>query len=528
MIRVHQILLPVDHTDDALRRAVLSTLGIRSKDLISTRVHRRGVDARHPRKIRWVYSLDVETADEPSVLAKKIPNVSAVNDEPFVFRSTSARFSRRPVVVGTGPPGLFAGLLLARAGARPIFLERGRPVDERVKDVELMKRLGQLDPESNIQFGEGGAGTFSDGKLNTSVSDPRCRWVLEQWVNVGAPPDILMKAKPHVGTDRIRESVKRFRCEMQAQGGEFRFSSKVTGLHIQNGRLRGVEVNGTEIIESDVVVLAVGNAARDTFEMLHRCGVIVSSKPFSVGARIEHPRTWMDQSLYGACAGHARLGAADYKMAHHGKNFSAYTFCMCPGGVVLAGASQEGGVVTNGMSEYARDRPNSNSALMVGVSANDFGSDHPLAGAVYQQKWEQKAFQAGEGGFKAPVQRVEDFLARRRTTRLGEVTPSYLPGVTMANLWDCMPKRICEGIAQALGVFALRIKKFAHPDALLTGIETRSSSPIKIHRDEKLQSNIRGLYPAGEGAGHAGGIMSSAVDGIRVAEMILQSGEQQR
>lgn len=523
MIRVHQILLPVDHTEDDLRRAVVSALGIRLKDLISTRVQRRGVDARHPRKIRFVYSVDVETVDEPKILSEKIPTVTKVDETPFVYNPQSVRLAKRPVVVGTGPAGLFAGLLLARAGTRPLFLERGRPVDERVKDVKLMESLGKLDPESNIQFGEGGAGTFSDGKLNTSVSDPRCRWVLEQWVNAGAPPDILIKAKPHVGTDRIRESAKRLRAEIESKGGEFRFSSKVTGLHIQNGRLTGLEVNGKETVECDAVVLAIGNAARDTFELLHRCGVMISAKPFSVGARIEHPRTWMDQSLYGSCAGHPRLGAADYKMAHHGKNFSAYTFCMCPGGVVVAGASQEGGVVTNGMSEYARDRPNSNSALMVGVSAADFGSDHPLAGAAYQRKWEEKAFQAGEGGFKAPVQRVEDFLARRRTTRLGEVAPSYLPGVTMANLWDCMPERICEGIAEALSIFAQRIKKFAHADALLTGIETRSSSPIKIYRDDKLQSNIHGLYPAGEGAGHAGGIMSSAVDGIRVAEMILLS-----
>jgi uncharacterized FAD-dependent dehydrogenase len=428
------------------------------------------------------------------------------------------------VIVGTGPAGLFAGLLLARAGARPLFLERGQPLEVRVQDVEGLLSGGHLKTESNIQFGEGGAGTFSDGKLNTSISDPRCRWVLEQWVATGAPPDILYKAKPHVGTDRIRETVKRMRRDIQEQGGEFRFATRVTGLVVNEGRVAGVEVNGGEVLECDTVVLAIGNAARDTFEMLHRTGVFLAAKSFSIGARIEHPRAWVDRGLYGGFSGHPQLGAADYKMAHHGANgTSAYTFCMCPGGVVVPGASEQGGVVTNGMSEYARRQPNSNSALMVGVSPKDFGRDHPLAGVTFQREWERKAFALGGGGFKAPVQRVEDFMARRPSTRLGAVSPSYLPGVTPANLWDCLPDFVGAGILEALKAFSRRLKDFAHPDALLTGVETRSSSPVRIRRDDSFQSNIRGLYPAGEGAGYAGGIMSSAVDGLRVAETLLQT-----
>jgi uncharacterized FAD-dependent dehydrogenase len=522
MLRIEQLRLPVGHTDEDLRRAAGSALGIHLTDLLSLQIHRQGVDARHPRQIYLVYSVDVAVAEEGIVLAQKRSHVTAVVDAPYSFSKRAMGFPRRPVIVGTGPAGLFAGLLLARAGARPLFLERGQPLDVRVQDVEGMLIGGHLKTESNIQFGEGGAGTFSDGKLNTSINDPRCRWVLEQWVATGAPPDILYKAKPHVGTDRIRETVKRMRCHIQEQGGEFRFATQVTGLVVNEGRVTGVEVNGGEVIECDTVVLAIGNAARDTFEMLQRAGVFLEAKSFSIGARIEHPRAWVDRGLYGDFSGHPQLGAADYKMAHHGANgYSAYTFCMCPGGVVVPGASEEGGVVTNGMSEYARCQPNSNSALMVGVSPKDFGSDHPLAGVTFQREWERKAFTLGGGGYKAPVQRVEDFMARRPSIRMGAVRPSYRPGVTLANLWDCLPESVCVGMTQGLKEFNRRMKNFAHPDALLTGVETRSSSPVRIRRDDTFQSNIRGLYPAGEGAGYAGGIMSSAVDGLRVAETIL-------
>ena len=522
MIRLQQLRIPVGHTEDALRRAAAAALGIAVEEIRALRVHRQGVDARHPRQIYFIYSLDLETTDETAVLSGSRPNVAAVAEAPYAFSPRPTSFARRPVIVGTGPAGLFAGLLLARAGARPLFLERGQPIETRVKDVAGLLSGGILKPESNSQFGEGGAGTFSDGKLNSSISDPRCRWVLEQLVAAGAPPDILTKAKPHVGTDRIRETVKRMRRDIQGMGGEFRFGAKATDLAVTEGRVTGVAVNGGEVLESDAVVLAVGNAARDTFEMLQRRGVRLEAKPFSIGARVEHPRAWVDRGLYGSFAGHPQLGAADYKMAHHGdQGHGAYTFCMCPGGVVVPGASEEGGVVTNGMSEYARAAPNSNSALMVGVGPADYGRGDPLAGVAFQREWERRAFVLGGGGYKAPVQRVGDFLARRPTTRLGPVAPSYLPGVAPANLWDCLPAFVCEGIVEGLAEFNRRMKGFSHPDALLTGVETRSSSPVRILRDDSFQTNLRGLFPAGEGAGYAGGIMSSAVDGLRVAEALL-------
>jgi len=521
MIRLEQIRLPVGHTDDDLQKAVATVLKISPKDLKSLRVHRQGVDARHPQKIYLVYTVDVEVPDENFILSQKTPHVSVATEVPYAVPNSPA-FAKRPLIVGTGPAGLFAGLLLARAGAKPLLLERGQPVGRRVTDVQSFWTQGTLNTESNVQFGEGGAGTFSDGKLGTSIGDPRCRWVLERLVAAGAPPEILYKAKPHVGTDRLRNVVKEIRHTIEEQGGAFRFGAKVTGLMVKEGRVTGVRVNDADVLESDSVVLAIGNAARDTFEMLHRGGVGMEPKPFSIGVRIEHPREWMDRGLHGSFAGHPQLGAADYKMVHHrGQGPSAYTFCMCPGGVVMAGASEEGGVVTNGMSAFARNHPNSNSALMVGVSPVDFGDDHPLAGVSFQRKWERKAFVVGGGGFKAPVQRVDDFLARRPSQRFGVVSPSYRPGVTLANLWECLPDFVGAGLSDALKAFNKRIENFTHPDALLTGVETRSSSPVRIRRDDSFQTNIRGLYPAGEGAGYAGGIMSSAVDGLRVAEKIL-------
>lgn len=526
MLRVQQLRLPVEHTDEQLRQAVARSLGAKPNEILSLNVIRRGVDARHSRQIHFIYTVDAEVKNESDLLKQNRPHVSRRTDVPHAVVARPREWARRPVIVGTGPAGVFAGLVLARSGAQPILLERGQPVEQRVKDVVALEQKGVLNPESNIQFGEGGAGTFSDGKLNSSITDPRCRWALEQWVAVGAPEDILFKAKPHVGTDRLRETVKRLRQEIEKLGGTFRFGAKVTDLILKNGSVAGLRINDVEDLDCDTVVLAVGNAARDTFEMLYRRGVRMEAKPFSIGARVEHLRADLDRSLYGRFANNPRLGAADYKMAHHSaRGMSAYTFCMCPGGVVVAGASEPGGVVTNGMSEYARCAVNSNSALMVGVSPADFGGEGPLAGVEFQRKWERRAFERGGGDYRAPAQRVADFLDRRPTTRIGTVSPSYRPGVTPGNLWDCLPEKVCEGIRESLLEFNKRVKGFAHPEALLTGVETRSSSPIKIPRDQRLQSNIGGLYPVGEGAGHAGGIMSSAVDGIRAAELILQVEE---
>lgn len=526
MIRVQEVRLPVGHAEGDLALAVAAVLKLLPHDLRSLRIHRRGVDARHPRQIYLVYSVDVDVSDEAAALAQHHPQVSKVVNVPYEIPRCSRSPNPRPVIVGTGPAGLFAGLFLARAGARPLFLERGQPIEVRVGDVQDFTLRGRLNSESNIQFGEGGAGTFSDGKLNTSIDDPRCRWVLEELTAAGAPAEILYQAKPHVGTDRIRETVKKMRRDIQEQGGEFRFGARVTGLLVKEGRMVGVQVNEGEEVLSETVILAIGNAARDTFEMLHRSGVHLEAKPFSIGVRIEHSREWIDRRLYAGFAGHPRLGPADYKMAHHGaKGLSAYTFCMCPGGVVVGSATEEGGVVTNGMSAYARNRPNSNSALMVGVSPADYGAGHPLAGVVFQREWERKAFAVGGGEYKAPVQRVGDFLARRPSTRWGAVNPSYRPGVTPANLWDCLPEFVCKGLVEGLRVFDRKINGFSHPDALLTGVETRSSSPVRIGRDDTFQANIRGLYPVGEGTGYAGGIMSSAVDGLRAAEIIVSSAK---
>ncbi len=522
MVRLQQLRLPVDHTDDQLRQAVARSLGIKPNEVLSLKVTRRGVDARHARHIHFVYTVDAEVKNESVVLKQNRPHVSLVSEIPHAIAKATKAWSSRPVIIGTGPAGLFAGLVLARSGANPLLLERGQPVEQRVNDVHALEQNGVLNPESNIQFGEGGAGTFSDGKLNSSITDPRCRWVLEQLAAAGAPDDILVKGKPHVGTDRLRETVKRLRQEIENQGGTFRFGARVTDLILKNGRVAGVRINDGEDLECNRIVLAVGNAARDTFEMLDRRGVRMEAKPFSIGARVEHLRADLDRSLYGRFANNPRLGAADYKMAHHSsRGLSAYTFCMCPGGVVVAGASEPGGVVTNGMSEYARCAVNSNSALMVGVGPADFGGQGPLAGVEFQRQWERLAFEQGGGSYRAPAQRVADFMERRPTARIGTVSPSYRPGVTPGNLWDCLPEKVCEGIRESLVEFNKRIRGFAHPDALLTGVETRSSSPIKIPRDQRLQSNIEGLYPVGEGAGHAGGIMSSAVDGIRAAELIL-------
>ncbi len=520
MLRIQDLKLPVGHTAADLTKAVLGALKIEESQLLSFRLFRQSLDARQPRRFDFVYTVDVEVRDENDVLLKGVGVVQT--PAVFHFAPSGRVLPFRPVIVGTGPAGLFAGLRLARAGARPILLERGRPVEERVRDVERLIVGGFLDPESNVQFGEGGAGTFSDGKLNTLIHDPLCRLVLEEMAAAGAPPEILYKAKPHVGTDVIRETVKNLRRSIQELGGEFRFRSKVTDLFVEQGRVKGVAVLGSDGIESPAVLIAVGNAARDTFEMLLSRGVRLEAKPFSIGARIEHPRERIDRAQYGSYAGHPQLGSADYKMAHRASNgYGAYTFCMCPGGVVVAGASEPGGLATNGMSEFARDRPNSNSAVMVGVEPKDFGGEGPLAGVAFQRRWEGKAFALGGGEFRAPVQRVGDFMSGRASKEIGQVPPSYLPGVVPSDLRECLPGFVCDALKEAIRAFDRKLKGFALADAILTGVETRSSSPVRIPRDESYQSNVRGLFPAGEGAGYAGGIMSSAVDGLRAAEALL-------
>ncbi len=533
MLRFTEIKLPLDHTEDQLRAAVLERLGIADNQLLRFTVYRRAVDARKRSAIHLIYTLDAEISDESVLLEKNNKNKYLTKSPDtgyhFVARAPE-RLTSRPVVIGTGPCGLFAGLLLAQMGLRPIILERGKMVRERTQDTWGLWRKSVLNPESNVQFGEGGAGTFSDGKLYSQIKDPRYlgRKVLTEFVKAGAPEEILYVSKPHIGTFRLVGVVETMRATIESLGGEFRFQSRVTDIEIEaagdQNEVRGVVLASGEHIASEHVVLAVGHSARDTFEMLHRRRVYLEAKPFSIGFRIEHPQSLIDRVRYGHYAGHKLLGAADYKLVHHANNGrSVYSFCMCPGGTVVAATSEPGRVVTNGMSQYSRNERNANAGIVVGITPADYPGD-VLAGIAFQRQWESRAFELGGGNYCAPAQRVGDFLTRRASKALGEVTPSYTPGVKLTDLSTCIPDYAIQAIREALPAFDKQIKGFAMDDALLTGVETRTSSPIRIKRNSEFESmNTRGLYPAGEGAGYAGGILSAAVDGIEVAEAVALS-----
>jgi uncharacterized FAD-dependent dehydrogenase len=528
MLRITEVKLPLDHPEDALRAAILKRLGIPAGEFVGYTRFRRAVDARKP-AIAFTYTLDVEVRNEPAVLArlKDDRHVNRAPDTTYRFVAQApAALASRPVVIGTGPCGFFAGLLLAQMGFRPIILDRGKAVRERTRDTWGLWRKSVLNPESNVQFGEGGAGTFSDGKLYSQVKDPRYlgRKVLTEFVKAGAPAEILYVAKPHIGTFRLVTMVESLRETIQSLGGEIRFQSKVTDIDIEDGRVRGVVLESGERIAADHVVLAVGHSARDTFQMLYDRGVHIEAKPFSIGFRIEHPQSLIDRARYGRNAGHPLLGAADYKLVHHcGNGRSVYSFCMCPGGTVVAATSETGRVVTNGMSQYSRNERNANSGIVVGITPADYPGD-PLAGIAFQRQWEERAFEAGGGNYNAPAQRVGDFLAGRPSSAPGAVIPSYQPGVNWTDIGTCVPDYAAAAIREALPAFEKQIRGYAMEDAVLTAVETRTSSPISIRRGEDCQSiNTRGLYPAGEGAGYAGGILSAAIDGIEVAEAVASS-----
>lgn len=530
MIRLNNIKIPPDYDDNTLKKAAARELRISPGAIQTVSLFRRSIDARKKDRIHFICSLDVTVSiNENAVLQKaKI----AVKAAPFHYDIPSWQGGARPVIAGFGPAGMFAALVLARSGARPIVVERGRDVDSRTADVQRFWNSGILDKTSNVQFGEGGAGTFSDGKLNTGTKDVRQRWILQEFAAHGAPEEILYNAMPHIGTDKLKITVKKLREEILALGGTVLFETKLSGLRIQNRQLTAAVIEksgGTDVIETDSLILAVGHSAHDTFEMLQSAGLPLEAKPFSVGARIEHLRKQIDRAQYGSFAGHPRLGAAYYKMNVKTANGrGAYTFCMCPGGTVVNASSEPGRLCTNGMSEFARDAQNSNAALLVGVTPGDFGSDHPLAGMYFQRTLEEKAFAAGGGSFAAPVQRVADFLQNRRTTALGEVSPSVFPGVTLTDLNGILPASVTDSMKQAITEMGKKLKGFDDGDALLTGAETRSSSPVRILRSsETLQSAaLKGLYPCGEGAGYAGGIMSAATDGIKCAEKIIAASRQ--
>lgn len=537
MLRLTEIKLPLKkYTDDDLRQAIITRLGIAAVDLLNFTVFRRGHDARKKSAIIFVFTLDVELKDEAAVFQRlKASNnaghISATPDTSYKFVTQApVDLQKRPIIIGTGPCGLLAGLILAQMGFKPIILERGKAVRERTKDTWSLWRNNKLNPESNVQFGEGGAGTFSDGKLYSQIKDPHFhgRKVLEEFIKAGAPEEIIYVSKPHIGTFRLVKMVENMRATITALGGEIRFSSKVDRIIIENRQVRGVQLAGGEQIAADHVVLAIGHSARDTFQMLHEQGVYIEPKAFSIGFRVEHPQALIDQARFGSNAGNELLGAADYKLVHHCANGrSAYSFCMCPGGQVVAATSEEGRVVTNGMSQYSRAERNANAALVVNVNPEDFPGDYknnPLAGIDFQRQWESAAFVAGGSTYAAPAQRLGDFLAGRASTAAGSVDPSYQPGVHMTDLSSCVPPYVVDALREAIPAFDKQIRGFAMADALLTGVETRTSSPIRITRNAECQSlNTHGLYPAGEGAGYAGGILSAAVDGIKVAEQLALS-----
>lgn len=514
MYRLKDIKIRENISDIEVFKRAIKAYGISESKVKRWRIFKKSIDARNKADVHFVYTIDIDTDD-----ARIVSRLTKVDEIIFPKITNMRKSEYRPIIVGAGPAGLFAALVLAQNGVKPIVLEQGKSVDERLKDIQEFKSTGKLNVLSNVQFGEGGAGTFSDGKLNTGISSPFCRKVLEEFVNFGAPEQILYLSKPHLGTDNLVNIIRNMRNEIVRLGGEFCFNEKVTDFEFKENKLEAVICSRK--IKTDTVVLAIGHSSRETFEKLYNLGFNMEAKAFSVGARIEHKQALINESQYGNET-KLKLPAAEYKLVYHGKDRSLYTFCMCPGGVVVASSSEENTIVTNGMSYFARDGENANSALLVGVNPEDFKGDSPLRGMYFQKQLEEKAFEIGKGGYKAPAQNVVDFLERKCTTKFGDVKPTYLPGVQMSDLHDILPKFVTDTMEDGIKYFDTKINGFARSGVLI-GVETRSSSPVRILRDDTLQSNIRGVYPCGEGAGYAGGIMSAAVDGIKCAIKILEN-----
>ena len=529
MLRISNLKLSIDEDIEILEKLILKKLGIKKSELKKYTIYKESIDARKKGNLSFVYTVDVEVNNEAKILKRKHKDVTTVSDKGYIgVVSGTEKVKNRIAVVGSGPAGLFASLILAQRGYAPIMLERGEDVDKRTEAVSSFWTARKFNENSNVQFGEGGAGAFSDGKLTTRIKDLRCRKVLEELVNHDAPSEILYIQKPHVGTDILKNVVKNIRNEIIRLGGDVKFNSQITDIESENRTIKRIVVNGNEKIDVDAVVLAIGHSARDTYKMLNDRGVTIIQKPFAIGARIEHPQHMINKAQYGELYTHPRLGAADYRLIEHAANGrTVYTFCMCPGGSVIASASEEGMVVTNGMSEHSRDKENANSALLVNIQPTDFATDDPLAGIEFQRKYEKLAFELGGRNYNAPAQLVGDFLKNKKSENLGDVNPSYAPGVTLSNLDSCLPEFVTKAMREGIIKMGRKIDGFDRYDAILTGVETRSSAPVRIVRDkDSLESvSVKGLYPCGEGAGYAGGIVTAAVDGIKCAEKIIEKYE---
>ncbi|MFZ2310094.1 MAG: NAD(P)/FAD-dependent oxidoreductase [Patescibacteria group bacterium] len=523
IIRIEEISLGLDEGNAVLKKQVAVILGIEESEIINIRIVKRAIDSRHKRKILFNYSVDV-VVKNPDLITEFSVRHRTRWQEPYVYeiKQVNKQPLNRPVIVGSGPSGLFCALLLAKAGLRPLVIERGNDVDSRVQNVTNFFKTGKLNTSSNVQFGEGGAGTFSDGKLYTLINDRRSQYLFQEFVAAGAPSEIIWSATPHIGTDKLRQVVKNIRQQIIDLGGEVRFAACLTDLKIDNLQIKKITINSKEEVNITDLVLAIGHSARDTYQMLYDQKLLMTAKPFAMGVRIEHLAENINKAQYGDFYNNPKLGTAKYKLVEHleGER-SVYTFCMCPGGYVMAAASEPGYLVVNGMSEYAQDGANSNSALLVPIAVSDFKSSHPLAGVEFQRYWEKKAYDLGGSNYQAPAQLVGDFLIGRPSTEIKSVKPSYPLGVKLTSLETCLPDYVVSSLKKALPVMAQKISGFSHPEAVLTGVETRSSSPVRIDRNQQLESNIAGLYPIGEGAGHAGGIVSSAIDGMIAAETII-------